>query len=186
MESKIIIELDEQDQKQLTEIFHAARMEMNDIEQSDVVEACRRLLTDAERAGAPAFVMSRLTKLEMLVTMVEDQDWQLPTEDIGRVINALAYFANTQDLIPDNVPGLGYLDDAVMVDLVMRELKHEVAAYDSFCEFRKEESERREAKGDQTHVTRSDWLAQQRHKASEERGSKGWLPWNRKKKSFLD
>ncbi len=78
MESKIIIELDEQDQKQLTEIFHAARMEMNDIEQSDVVEACRRLLVDAERAGAPVFVMSRLTKLEMLVTMVEDEDWQLP------------------------------------------------------------------------------------------------------------
>ncbi len=73
-----------------------------------------------------------------------------------------------------------------MVDLVMRELKHEVAAYDSFCEFRKGERERREAKGGQGHVARSDWLAQQRRKASEDRGSKGWLPWNRKKKSFLD
>ena len=72
MDSNIVIELDEQDQKQLTEIFHAARMEMNDIEQSDVVEACRRLLTDASQAGAPAFVMTRLGRLEMLVTIAKE------------------------------------------------------------------------------------------------------------------
>ncbi len=186
MDSNIVIELDEQDQKQLSEIFHAARMEISGIDQNDVMKACRTLLADAAQAGAPVFVMTRLGRLERLVKMVEDEDWQLPVEDIGRVINALAYFANTQDLIPDNVPGLGYLDDAVMVDLVMRELKHEVEAYDSFCEFRKAEGERRAAKGDQANVTRSDWLAEQRRKASETRDSKGWLPWKRKKKSFLD
>ena len=65
------------------------------------------------------------------MTMVEDEDWNLPPEDVTRVINALAYFANAKDLIPDDVPGLGFLDDAVMVDLVMRELAHEVKAYDS-------------------------------------------------------
>ena len=97
-----------------------------------------------------------------------------------------AYFANTQDLIPDDVPGLGYLDDAIMVDLVTRELKHEIKAYESFCDFRATESQRRRAKGDESHVTRSDWLTEQRRLVSEERQGKSWLSWSRKKKSFLD
>ena len=186
MDSNIVIELDEQDQKQLREIFHAARMEMKDIEEGTVLEACRRLLADAQRSGAPGFVMRRLAGLELLVTMVEDDDWNLPPEDVTRVINALAYFANAQDLIPDDVPGLGFLDDAVMVDLVMRELSQEVKAYDSFRAFREAEMEKRKTAGDDSHPTRTDWLASQREKMHAERESKSWLPWKRKKSSFLD
>ena len=59
------------------------------------------------------------------------------------MLNALAYFADPDDLVHDRVPGIGYLDDAIMVELVVRELKHEIEAYDAFCEFRKE---RRKAK----------------------------------------
>ncbi len=186
MDSNIVIELDEQDQKQLREIFQAARMDMEGLEEGDVLQACRRLLADAQRAGAPGFVMKRLARLEILVTMVEDEDWNLPPEDVTRVINALAYFANAKDLIPDDVPGLGFLDDAVMVDLVMRELAHEVKAYDSFREFREAEMQRRRAEGDDSHPTRADWLASQRQKMHAERESKSWLPWKRKSSSFLD
>jgi uncharacterized membrane protein YkvA (DUF1232 family) len=186
MDSKIVIELDEQDQKQLREIFQAARMGLESLEEGDVLEACRRLLADAQRAGAPGFVMRRLTRLEILVTMVEDEDWNLPPEDVTRVINALAYFANAKDLIPDDVPGLGFLDDAVMVDLVMRELAQEVKAYESFREFRETELQKRRAAGDKSHPTRADWLAVQREKLSAERESKSWLPWKRNKRSFLD
>ena len=107
-------------------------------------------------------------------------------EDVTRVINALAYFANTQDLIPDDVPGLGYLDDAVMVDLVVRELASEIKAYTDFHKWRQEEAARRGGKGDDRPVTRMDWLAAQREKVQAERDSKGWLPWRRKSKSFLD
>lgn len=186
MNSSIIIELDEQDQKQLSEIFQAARMEFEESDEGDILQACRRLLEDAQKAGAPQFVMSRLQRLEVLVHMVEDKDWQLPAEDVSRVIHALAYFANSEDLIPDDAPIVGYLDDAVMVDLVMRELVHEVQAYDSFCEFREAELERRREAGNEASVTRSDWLAEQRRKVSEERKSKSWLSWKRKKTSFLD
>lgn len=186
MESKIVIELDEQDQKQLREIFHAARMQLESPDEGDVLEACRRLLADAQRAGAPGFVIKRLTQLELLVTMVEDEDWKLPPEDVTRVINALAYFANAKDLIPDDVPGLGFLDDAVMVDLVMRELAQEVKAYESFREFREREMQKRQAAGDESHPTRADWLAEQREKKNAQRESKSWLPWKRKSRSFLD
>ena len=186
MNSSIFIELDDQDQKQLREIFTAARMQMDDADEGDIMHACRRLLMDAQKAGAPQFVMSRLHRLEILVHMVEDKDWQLPQEDVSRVIHALAYFAHSEDLIPDDAPIVGYLDDAVMVDLVMRELQQEVQAYESFCEFRDSMLERQGGSGEEASVTRSDWLAEQRRKLSAERKTKSWLPWSRKSKSFLD
>ncbi len=187
-EDRIVIEFDAHDLKQLEEIFHAARADMGEqLQQGDIISACRELLVKARDAGAPNFVMTRLGKLEELVAMVEDQDWQLPKEDVYRVINALAYFANTRDLIPDDVPGLGYLDDAVMVDLVVRELSSEVKAFRDFCSFREAESQRRTASGDDRPVTRMDWLDRQRMKANEaRRESQSWLPWKRKNKSFLD
>ena len=40
-----------------------------------------------------------------------------------RVLEALAYFADPSDLVPDQIPGLGLLDDAIMVELVAQELR---------------------------------------------------------------
>jgi len=53
------------------------------------------------------------------------------------VLNVLAYFVDPDDLIPDRIPGIGYLDDAIMVQLVVEELHHEIKAYERFCEIRK-------------------------------------------------
>jgi uncharacterized membrane protein YkvA (DUF1232 family) len=62
--------------------------------------------------------------------------WKLPEPDRARVVNSLAYFCEPDDLIPDDVPGLGFLDDAIMVELVVRELRHEIDAYQDFCSYR--------------------------------------------------
>lgn len=186
MNANLVIELDDQDMKQLVEIFRAARMDLGDVNHGDIIDACRELLRKAESAGAPGFIMKRLHRLDELVNMVEDKDWDLPADDVRRVINALAYFANAEDLIPDSVPGLGYFDDAVMVDLVVRELRPELEAYESFCEFRENEVANRVERGDDRHVTRLDWLENQRKQVQEARSGRSWLPWKRKSSSFLD
>ena len=41
-----------------------------------------------------------------------------------------------EDIIPDDIPGIGMLDDAVMIELVFRELRHEIEAYEDFCAWR--------------------------------------------------
>ena len=51
------------------------------------------------------------------------------------VVSALAYFADPHDLIPDSIPGLGFLDDAIMVELVVLELQHEIEAFNDFIAY---------------------------------------------------
>jgi len=71
--------------------------------------------------------------------MLEDPDWKLEGAHRKRVLEALAYFADPSDLVPDQIPGLGLLDDAIMVELVAQELRPELDAYALFCGYREEE-----------------------------------------------
>ena len=70
------------------------------------------------------------------------------------MLNALAYFTEPEDLIPDHIPGLGFLDDAIMIELVVRELKHEIEAYQDFCDYR----DRLKTQGDGSSANREGWL----------------------------
>jgi uncharacterized membrane protein YkvA (DUF1232 family) len=91
-----------------------------------------------------------------MIRMLSDLEWRLPHDDAARVLNALAYFAEPEDLIPDNIPGLGFLDDAIMIELVVRELKPEIEAYQDFCDYRDRQSDN----GDD--ASRAGWLESRR------------------------
>ncbi len=101
-----------------------------------VVRSATKLVGDAVAAKPPDFVLDRILKLEQLIAMLRDGEWRLEGRDRLRILDALAYFVEPDDLIPDRVPGIGYLDDAIMIELVVRELAHEIEAYRDFCEFR--------------------------------------------------
>jgi uncharacterized membrane protein YkvA (DUF1232 family) len=108
------------------------------------------------------FVANRLRKVLALVRMLDDEEWQLPERERGRVLEGLAYVAESHDLVPDEVPVLGLVDDAIMLELVLRELRHELESYEEFDEFRREESARRAAAASHRAVSREDWLGSQR------------------------
>jgi len=57
------------------------------------------------------------------------------------------------------VPGFGFLDDAVMVELVVRDLKHDIDAFSDFCNYRKTETKRR---GKESDISRDEWIAAKR------------------------
>jgi uncharacterized membrane protein YkvA (DUF1232 family) len=76
------------------------------------------------------------------------------------VLSALVYFCDPKDVIPDSVEVLGFLDDAVMIELCMRELKHEIDAYDDFCDYRQHEASRRGLAPET--LGRTDWLDSRR------------------------
>ena len=124
-----------------------------------IVAAARHLLEQTRRIELPDFVRVRIEKLEQLSAMLEDVEWKLEGGDRQRVINAMAYFAEVEDVIPDTIPGLGYLDDAIMVELACQELQHEIAAYSDFCEYRLELNKQR---GKQPALSREEWIQRKR------------------------
>jgi uncharacterized membrane protein YkvA (DUF1232 family) len=123
---------------------------MKRAEQRASSKTAEQILSEAEKTFAsvstsemPDFVSSRISSVENLIAMARDKGWGLSDEDRSRIISALTYFADPEDLIPDNVPVLGFLDDAIMIELCVRELQHEIEAYEDFVVYRNEEAHRR-------------------------------------------
>jgi len=160
MSLRVSFELDEKDLKHFRLIMREARKAAVGIAPEDIVASAEDLLSVIGDTGVPVFVSERLDKLRLMIDMLTDIDWRLPHNEATRVLNALAYFAEPEDLIPDSIPGLGFLDDAIMIELVVRDLKHEIEAYEDFSAFR---NRVREENGRRVGVSREQWLESRRN-----------------------
>lgn len=135
---KISIELGDRDLRYFRERLQVVRSGERAHDEGVVLGSAHRLVSDILAGETPDFVRDRIGKLAQLVRMLEDAEWRLEGDDRRRVLEVLAYFVDPDDLIPDRIPGLGYLDDAIMVELVVQELRHEIEAYEAFCAIRAE------------------------------------------------
>ncbi len=151
---RISFELNDEDLKHFRLIMNEARQSARGRPPEDIVAAAEELLRVVPESSAPGFIVERIDKLRLMISMLSDIEWRLPHQEATRVLNALAYFAEPEDLIPDHIPGLGFLDDAIMIELVVRELRHEIEAYEDFCGYRDRLSE----KGDGSKASREGWL----------------------------
>lgn len=159
MSLRITFDLDDDDLKHFEMIMREARKAAACMAPEDILAAAEEVLEDIDGAAAPGFVRERIDKLKRLIDMLSDLEWRLPHADAKRVLNALAYFAEPEDLIPDHIPGIGFLDDAIMIELVVRELRHEIEAYEDFLIYRQE---LQDEAGDRIAVSRQEWLEARR------------------------
>ncbi len=147
-----------------------------------IEDAACEMIAQANNLQLPNFISDRLLKLQILINMIRDDEWQLTEEEKQNIRGALYYFIDPDDVIPDHIPGIGLLDDAMYAEIVIKELKVEIKMYQEFCQFRIAEENRRRNKGLDTHVAREDWIADKRallHSRMRERrilstGGKGW------------
>jgi uncharacterized membrane protein YkvA (DUF1232 family) len=160
MSLAITIELGDADLKHFIDAMHVAQQEAKNLPAHEITDAASQLLADGKESKLPSFIAERLSKLDSMISMVNDQGFALPDEDRQRVLGCLAYFANPKDIIPDNVPVLGFLDDAIMIDVVQQVLAPEIEAYADFCKFREQEAQYGSA--DTAALGREDWLAGRR------------------------
>jgi len=106
-----------------------ARALAEGIDAPAVVSRVRRLARDALGRALPEYVRKQFTILETLIRMIDDPASRLTDATRARLLGAFAYVAEPNDLIPDHVPEIGLLDDAIVVDRVARELVPEIEAY---------------------------------------------------------
>jgi uncharacterized membrane protein YkvA (DUF1232 family) len=157
---RVTFDLTEADLKYFKKVMKEVRDRSKSTSEEEIIEAAKSLLEQMEGASAPEFVKNRMSNLADLIAMLVDEEWALSGRDRERVVGSLAYFAEPDDIIPDKVPVLGFLDDAIMVELVVSELEHELTAYEDFCKFR----ETREARfgEDEDPTTREEWVIARR------------------------
>jgi len=158
MALRVTFDLEDKD----LDFFRAQMKRVRDAAQrtseAEVIASAEGMIKDVSESNVPSFVLQRIERLQVLIDMLRDDEWSLTESERDNVVAALTYFADPEDIIPDNVPVLGYIDDAIMIELVVIELQHEIDAFEDFCRYRQEEASRNR----NPDISRDEWLAVKR------------------------
>lgn len=144
----------------------------------DVCEDCRPLRAGhirgaaqqlLQRPGPSPFVAARMREAGLLRRMTRDADWPLAEPLRQRIRGVLDYIDRAEDLIPDDLPVIGLLDDAILVELFLRRAGGELGDYEDYCSYRHDLAERLQEREAALHVDVDDWLEARRRALSAER-----------------
>jgi uncharacterized membrane protein YkvA (DUF1232 family) len=137
MGMRFSLELSDRDLRFFRDALTRARRAVHDAEESEIIEAIGDVLNEIKgEQPLPDFVARRIPQLESMLRMLQDDEWKLPSQERERLLATFVYFGDPEDILPDHIPVVGYLDDVIMIELVVRELRHVREAYDDFCDFR--------------------------------------------------
>jgi hypothetical protein len=129
---RISFNLDDSDLEHLATIAQQTQLRARSEPADAIVAGAREVLETANRAQLAGFVKERYSRLETMLQMVTDPQWTLSSEDRQRALNALACFGSSA--APASPTAL--LDHAIMIELVSRDLHHDLEAYRDFCRSR--------------------------------------------------
>jgi uncharacterized membrane protein YkvA (DUF1232 family) len=136
MTFKLTIELSDRDLRHFRRELKRAHEAVRSADDEEILAAAADFVATLHQTELPDFITERLQKLRVLQAMLTDADWPLREAERQPVLAALAYVCDPEDIIPDDIPGIGLLDDAVMIELVFRELRHQIEAYEEFRAYR--------------------------------------------------
>lgn len=172
---KLSFELSDRDLKYFRAALRHARHAVRHADESDIVDAIRDVLADIKASEPlPDFVGRRIPEIESLIQMLMDDEWRLPKSERERLLSVFIYFGDPEDILPDDIPVIGYLDDIIVLELVTQELRHVREAYDDFCTFRRK-FDREHGKGIDGAIRRDriDRRRQQLHQRMKRRSARG-------------
>ena len=130
---KVTFQLDESDAEYFRSLYRKAKKGASEQDVETIIESARDVVKRVRASKkTPQFVIDAIEVLADLTDIIQDEAYAAPPRVKSEVLAALAYFTNPEDLIPDHVPGLGFLDDALMVKFIEEEFKHELWGFRRF------------------------------------------------------
>ena len=106
-----------------------------DVDPDDIAQAKKEII-EIRATNADGYILSQVNNLEAMMAMVEDQTWKIKKVNMEKINATIKYFVDEDDVIPDNIPGIGYLDDCIIIDSTMDEVCDELMEFEDFCRIR--------------------------------------------------
>src|SRR5512145_679987 len=107
MPYRLTIELSDRDLRHFRRELQRSRDSVSIADDDEILAAASEFITRLRQSELPDFVTERLTKIETLLAMLTDADWPLAEDERAPVLAALAYACDPEDIIPDEIPGIG-------------------------------------------------------------------------------
>lgn len=132
----------------------------------DQLATAARQLAAPASGGAPECIAQRIARLESVAAMAGDAAWEAANDaaDCARLV--LDYANDPMDLIPDWLPRVGRLDDAIVVEAAWPTLSRELSCYRDFNRLRALEACLRGCRPEELPFSRQAWEAARRTEAA--------------------
>jgi hypothetical protein len=140
----------------------AARLneEMPALTMDQLAGVARRVLRVAAAGGESPFIRSRLRRAEEVRALLGDEGWSTNADVDTRMRALVGYIDDANGLFRDDMPYIGRLDDALLVDIAMDLLRDELDDYAEFRRFRGAEAARLGLADDAIRIDRAQWQAE--------------------------
>lgn len=95
----------------------------------DKLDAATNLIEKIK--GGPLFALIEDIGLmvDIVQAYIKKEYREIPYKSIVAILAAIIYVVNPVDVIPDVIPGIGYIDDAFIVSLVMKMVHEDLQDY---------------------------------------------------------
>lgn len=130
--TSISINIDEQVKEHFNQFI---KEHGTDINADDIQQAQEKIKTIHEQSK-DAYVINQVTSLESMINMVADDSWVIDDNSKQQINATIRYFVDDSDVIPDHIPGIGYVDDCIVIDNTMDEIEETMLEYMDFCRTR--------------------------------------------------
>ena len=107
----------------------------SNIKPADVKEALTKI-AEVRASVTDGYVIDQVGCLQMMLSMVEDKTWVISNDNKEKINATIKYFIDDNDVIPDHIPGIGYVDDCIVIDGTMDDVEEEMMEFKDFCRAR--------------------------------------------------
>lgn len=151
------VDIRDDELRRFNDLAHSLNPQMPELTADQLSGVVRRVLRTAATGGQSPFIRSRMRRAAEMRAMTTDSGWRTADTHATRLHDLLAYIDDPDGLIRDDVPVVGLLDDALLVDIAMDNLRGELDDYAEYCRYRSGEAARRGIAPAAAGIDRTQW-----------------------------
>ena len=125
-----------------------------------IAGAARRVLRAAAKGQDSTFIKVRMRRAGEMRAAYKDLRWRMAPAIKADMGSLLEYLDSDTGLIPNHIPTVGLLDDAILVDVSMNKFRTELDEYADFCRFRVAEAAHQDIAIDAVDIDRERWFVE--------------------------